>query len=203
MWLNWDYLGLAFRMCRWPRSDRGSWRISVGGPNVIGTITLPSARDRRPWNLQFDRLRSMSRTLAASERGEPRGEPGAAPDAMALPTAQHTGDQISRDRTHLGRTPVRRYDRDTGKIDDGVALKQLTVTGPNLNVSAHGDWRGKNEGIGRIQGTLASTDVQSTLKELGYAMSFRPGLESSISTSIGSAPDRRGVVRSRSRPAVA
>ncbi len=55
------------------------------------------------------------------------------------------------------------------KLDDGIALKQLNVTSPNMNVSAHGEWRGKDAGISRIQGTLTSTDVQSTLKDLGYA----------------------------------
>jgi len=55
------------------------------------------------------------------------------------------------------------------KLDDGIALKQLNVTSPNMNVSAHGEWRGKDEGTSRIEGTLTSTDVQSTLKDLGYA----------------------------------
>jgi uncharacterized protein YhdP len=36
-------------------------------------------------------------------------------------------------------------------------------------VSAQGEWRAKDAGVSRIKGTLASTDVQATLKDLGYA----------------------------------
>ncbi len=36
-------------------------------------------------------------------------------------------------------------------------------------MSAKGEWRGKDGGSGRIEGTLTSTDVGDTLKQLGYA----------------------------------
>ena len=55
------------------------------------------------------------------------------------------------------------------KLDDGVSLQQLTVSGGSFDVSAQGEWRGKDAGLGRIVGTLTSSDVQSTLKQLGYA----------------------------------
>jgi uncharacterized protein YhdP len=55
------------------------------------------------------------------------------------------------------------------KLDDGISLKDLNVTSANFNVSAKGEWRGKDAGLGRIEGTLTSSDVQDTLKQLGYA----------------------------------
>jgi len=54
------------------------------------------------------------------------------------------------------------------KLDDGVGLKELTVTGANFNVSATGEWRGKDSGLGHVEGALTSSDVQATLKQLGY-----------------------------------
>jgi uncharacterized protein YhdP len=168
-----DYLGLAFRDVSLALAvTEGSWRISVGGPNVIGTITLPSASGSPdPWNLQFDRLRfdveEHSPVVSAANPGE---NPAAAPDAMgfadprSIPAIKFHATELIWGERRFGDTTAT-----LAKLDDGVALKLLTVTSPNMNVSAHGDWRGKNEGISRIQGTLASTDVQSTLKELGYA----------------------------------
>jgi uncharacterized protein YhdP len=43
------------------------------------------------------------------------------------------------------------------------------VTGGSFSVTAKGEWRGKDEGVGRIEGTLSSTDVGATLKQLDYA----------------------------------
>jgi uncharacterized protein YhdP len=54
------------------------------------------------------------------------------------------------------------------KMDDGVSLRQLTVAGASFNVTAMGEWRGKDAGLGRIEGNLSSSDVQDTLKQLGY-----------------------------------
>ncbi len=53
--LSWVW---RFAMCRWIWSvAERSWRINVGGPNVIGAITIPSAEgSTEPWSLQFDRL---------------------------------------------------------------------------------------------------------------------------------------------------
>jgi uncharacterized protein YhdP len=55
------------------------------------------------------------------------------------------------------------------KLDDGIALTSLAVTGSNFAVKARGEWRGRDQGTGRIQGSLTSTDVGGTLKQLGYA----------------------------------
>jgi hypothetical protein len=45
------------------------------------------------------------------------------------------------------------------KLDDGVSLKQLSVAGVNFNASAKGEWRGKDPGLGRIEGTISSGDL--------------------------------------------
>ncbi len=55
------------------------------------------------------------------------------------------------------------------KQDEDLGLKSLTVTAPTFTVSAQGEWRAKDAGVSRIKGALTSTDVQGTLKGLGYA----------------------------------
>jgi uncharacterized protein (TIGR02099 family) len=165
-----DYLGLSFRDVSLNLAvTEGNWRVSVGGPNVIGTITVPSAAESTgPWNLQFDRLR-----FDVAD-GSPTDGAGAA-GSRATPVAKDLADPRSLPAIKFHATEFiwgeRRFGDVTAtltKLDDGIALKQLNVASPNMNVSAHGEWRGKDEGIGRIQGTLTSTDVQSTMKDMGY-----------------------------------
>jgi uncharacterized protein YhdP len=55
------------------------------------------------------------------------------------------------------------------KLDDGISLQQLTVTGATFAATAKGEWRGKDAGQARLQGTLSSTDVGATMKDFGYA----------------------------------
>ena len=55
------------------------------------------------------------------------------------------------------------------KKEEGIDLKSLSVTAPTFTISAQGEWRAKDAGVSRIKGTLTSTDVQGTLKDLGYA----------------------------------
>src|SRR5271168_3861687 len=158
-----DYLGLAFRDVSLDLAvAEGSWRISVGGPNVIGTITVPSASGSTdPWNLQFDRLRfDVEDTPPNAAAPESKG----LADPRSVPAMKFHATEFIWGERRFGDVTAT-----LAKLDDGIALKQLNVTSPNMNVSAHGEWRGKDEGTSRIQGTLTSTDVQSTLKDLGYA----------------------------------
>jgi uncharacterized protein (TIGR02099 family) len=166
-----DYLGLAFRDVSLDLAvTEGSWRISVGGPNVIGTITIPSAAESTdPWNLQFDRLRF---DVADSAPTDNAGESNAA----AAPVAKGLADPRGVPPIKFHATEFiwgeRRFGDVTAsltKVDDGIVLKQLTVVSPNMNVGAHGEWRGADQGISRIQGTLTSSDVESTMKDMGYA----------------------------------
>jgi uncharacterized protein YhdP len=55
------------------------------------------------------------------------------------------------------------------KVEDGIGLDQLLVSGASFTANAKGDWRGKDAGRGHVVGTLSSTDVGATLKQLGYA----------------------------------
>ncbi len=159
-----DYLGLAFRDVSLDLAvSERSWRINVGGPNVTGTITVPSVEgSTEPWNLQFDRLHFDAADIEDSAAG---GAPEIAPDVdpHTIPAVNFHAKELIWGERYFGEV--------TGmlvKQDEGVALKSLKVSAPTFTVSAQGEWRGKDAGVGRIKGTLISTDVQGTLKDLGY-----------------------------------
>jgi uncharacterized protein (TIGR02099 family) len=161
-----DYLGLAFRDVSLDLavSDR-SWRINVGGPNVIGALTVPSAAGSpEPWNLQFDRLHfdvadgEDSTVVGAAASISPDADPRAVPAINFHATELIFGERQFGDVAAT-----------LAKQDFGVALKSLSVLGPSFTVNAQGEWRAKDAGVSRVKGTLVSTDVQATLKDLGYA----------------------------------
>jgi uncharacterized protein (TIGR02099 family) len=193
-----DYLGLAFRDLSLDLAvAEGSWRISVGGPNVIGAIVVPTAAGyTEPWSLKFDRLGvdvagSDEATPSADDAaaGAGAGASAGAVGAMAgvagsgataagpatavdsrfgnprdIPAINFHATELNWGERHLGDVTAT-----LTRLDDGISLKQLTVVGPTFNVSANGEWRGSGAGVARIEGTLTSSDVENTLKDLGYA----------------------------------
>jgi uncharacterized protein YhdP len=161
-----DYLGLAFRDVSLDLlvSER-SWRINVGGPNVKGVITVPSAEgSTEAWNLQFDRLHfDVAGSEDPSEGGPSENIPSDT-DPHSMPAVNfHAKEFIWGERQFGDVTAV------LAKEPEGLALKSLSLTAPTFTLSAQGEWRARESGVSRIKGTLISTDVQGTLKDLGYA----------------------------------
>ena len=159
-----DYLGLAFRDVSLDlAASAGSLRIAVGGPNVTGTISLPPVDSPQPLALQFQRLHFD--VLPDMERADGAGTAGdeVHADPHGIPAIDfHAADMASGERKFgdVRATLV--------KLNDGISLQQLTDAGTSFNITAKGEWRGKGAGLGRIEGALTSTDVQETLKQLGY-----------------------------------
>jgi uncharacterized protein (TIGR02099 family) len=161
-----DYLGLAFRDVSLDLlvSER-SWRINVGGPNVSGTISIPNADvSPEPWSLQFDRLQFDVADAEDSAAGG--GHANVPPDAdpRGMPGLYFHAKELIWGERQFGDVTAT-----LAKEEEGVALKSLSVTAPTFSVIAQGEWRAKDAGVSRIKGTLTSTDVQGTLKDLGYA----------------------------------
>jgi uncharacterized protein (TIGR02099 family) len=172
-----DYLGLAFRDVSLDlAATEGALHIAVDGPNVVGTISLPSGADpSEPWNLQFDRLHfDVATDSRPPDGGEANGD-GRSPSDAALAAVAKGGDPRSIPAINFHAAELDWGERHFGdvratlvKLNDGISLKQLKIAGVNFDVSATGEWRGKDSGQGRIEGTLTSSDVQDTLKQLGY-----------------------------------
>jgi len=175
-----DFLGLSFLDVALDLSATDSgWRIGIGGPNVVGSISLPSAADSaEPWKLEFQRLKFVDGppTLAlAPVSGAPATlvpAGGMVPsDAVAqgaanprsVPAMAFHAAELIWDERHFGDVQAT-----LAKLDDGISLKRLNVTAPTFSATATGEWRGKDAGAARMEGTLSSTDVGATLKDLGY-----------------------------------
>jgi uncharacterized protein (TIGR02099 family) len=157
-----DYLGLSFFDVSLDlAANDGGLRLSAAGPNVVGTLISPGVADpAAPWSLQFDRLRFVGGRTGEGAAGELQsgGDPRSIP-AISFHAAELTWDDRHFGDVHATLT----------KLDDGVSLKQLLATGTNYSVTAKGEWRGADAGLGHIEGTLISTDVGGTLNQLGYA----------------------------------
>jgi uncharacterized protein (TIGR02099 family) len=162
-----DYLGLAFRDIALDlNAGDAGLRIGVGGPNVTGSITIPGAGNAgAPWNLQFDHLRFE----VAGREDTQEGAAGPAPsngfsDPRAVPALDFHAAQLIWGERRFGDVHAT-----LTKLPDGIHLKALTVAAPSFAVTADGEWRGPDAGTARIAGEVTSTDVQSTLQDLGYA----------------------------------
>jgi uncharacterized protein (TIGR02099 family) len=175
-----DYLGLSFLdvSLNLAASDTG-WRIGVGGPNVIGSITLPGAAEpAQPWKLEFERLKFVDGLgegeghAAAPAPAQDRGSAGpSGSGSVAAPAANPRGiPDINFHAAQMiwGERQFGDVAATLAKLDDGISLKQLTVTAANFSASATGEWRGKDAGTAHIDGTLSSTDVGATMRDLGY-----------------------------------
>jgi uncharacterized protein (TIGR02099 family) len=160
-----DYLGLAFRDVSLNMAVmEGNLRIAVGGPNVIGTITLPRAADSpEPWNLQFEHLQFDVAADRESQEGNREAANPNSIDPRIVPNINFHAVELI-----WGERKVGDVQATLVKVDDGISLQQLSIAGLSFNATATGEWRGKDAGIGHITGTLNSSDVQETLKQLGY-----------------------------------
>ena len=157
-----DYLGLSFQDVALALTDHnGGWRIAVTGPNVQGSIALP-ADSAAPWDLEFQRLR-FAAAVPEAAAGADDDEKGPT-DPRNLPAVNFHAAELTWGDRRIGDVRA-----SLSKVDDGVSLQQLTVTGAAYSVSAKGEWRGKDGGADRIEGTMKSSDLGDTLKELGFA----------------------------------
>jgi uncharacterized protein YhdP len=167
-----DYLGLAFRdvSLDFAVAEGGGLHIAVGGPDAAGTITVPRADSSEAWTLQFERLHfdvaevSAPQDGAAAGEDQQRGGAKASGDPRSVPALDFHAADLTWGERQFG--DVRAT---VVKLEDGTSLKQLSIAGANFNASAKGEWRGRDAGLGRIEGTITSSDVQDTLKQLGYA----------------------------------
>ncbi|HMA00433.1 MAG TPA: YhdP family protein [Steroidobacteraceae bacterium] len=167
-----DYLGLSFRdvAVNLAATDTG-FKIGIGGPNVVGSVVLPNAAEAaEPWKMEFKRLKFLAQSDAGvtNPSGSGAASRGGASPGIAnprrIPAIEFHSEETIWDERQLGEVRAR-----LEKLEDGIGLKLLTATGATFTVNADGAWRGKEAGLGHLEGTLTSTDVGGTLKQLGYA----------------------------------
>ena len=169
-----DYLGMSFFDVSLDLNltDSG-WHIGVGGPNVTGAIFIPSAvGSSEPWKLEFkhlkfvDEARSTDADAKAAVDSAPDGKVAArlsGANPRRIPAIEFHASDMTWDERQLGEVRATLV-----RLDDGIGLKQLTLTGVNFSATATGEWRGRDLSVGRVAGSLSSTDLGGTLKQLGY-----------------------------------
>ena len=161
-----DTLGITLRKVGLSLDrTKDHWSLTFDGPNIDGTVTLPTDGSE-PWDLQFKRVRLDENDDNAKAAPAPVAPPAAAkgigPDSV--PGLKMHVDEMNWGERHLGDVQAT-----VSKASDGVTLDQLTMTGLTFNLKAQGEWRGKDSGLGHIVGVLQSTDVRTTMTQLGYA----------------------------------
>jgi uncharacterized protein (TIGR02099 family) len=162
-----DFIGFTLHSVALGLAARGDrWHITVDGPELAGTISLPIGADStEPWDLQFDRV-VLEAPVTGSGTQDLAGSTAAINPPVfgprSLPAIRFSAGEVSWAKAHLGRV-----EGTLAKRDDGVVLDQLTATSPNLLLKAHGEWRGKDAGLGRIEGQITSSDVEGALAQLG------------------------------------
>ena len=171
-----DFIGLPFRSVALDlAASADRWHLNVDGPNLSGTISIPIAADSTDfWELHFDRVKIDDQAPTAPAAGSAAASTVAvSTDAAAdigtvspraVPAMHFAASQFSWDGREFGNLTAT-----LAKHDDGVSLEQLTASNPSFTVNAQGEWRGKDAGLGHVHGSLVSSDVQTTLAQLGYA----------------------------------
>ena len=157
-----DTVGLTFRkvgLALERNSDH--WRLSLDGPTIEGLITVPAA-GAEPWDLQFKRLRMEDSDEGAKSPAAPIGAKAVGPGSV--PALKVQINELDWGERHLGDVQAT-----VAKTADGVILDKLDVTGPSFTIKSQGEWRGKDAGLGHVAGVFQSTDVRTTLTQLGYA----------------------------------
>ena len=157
-----DTLGLTFRKVGVALSKSSDqWRLAFDGPNVDGAVTMPAA-GTEPWDLKFKRVRIED--IEATAKPSPAPPPGKGLGPAAVPALKIQIDELDWGDRHFGNVQAT-----VSKASDGLLLDQLNVTGSSFGIKAQGEWRGKDSGLGHVAGELQSTDVRTTLTQLGYA----------------------------------
>lgn len=176
-----DAIGLSFRKVGVTLSRvTDHWRLALDGPNVDGTVLVP-ADDVEPWDLQFRHLRADDGDDGASDGPSAATSAAAAEPSVASASSIGPGSvpalKVRIDELNFGDRHLGDVHATVSRAADGVKLDQLTIDSPSFNVKAQGDWHGKEAGTGHLAGTLHSSDVGTTLIQLGYAniMTARTG----------------------------
>jgi len=157
-----DYLGFSFHEVTIGLSEKeGGWRIAIGGPDAAGVISLPPAAEpTTPWGMEFTRLKC----LGSPQEPGLTVDAGNAADPRSVPAINFHAEQLMWDDHDFGDVRATLV-----KVDDGISLKRLQTTSPSFGTDATGEWRGKDGGVGHIEGSISSSDVAATLKQLGFA----------------------------------
>jgi len=142
------------------RDDAG-WNLSLTGPMVEGTVSIPSDRTVLPLALNFERLYLPPASNAAITDADPNTLPG-----LNLSAASLHYDQLD-----LGRVSLQ-----TRPDGQGMKVEKLSLDADWIKLNASGTWHKRN-GLetSRFHMNLTGGDLGKLLSTFGYAGNISGG----------------------------
>ena len=133
---------------------------------MVGTVSIAGAANAsEPLNLKFERLHFDALPPRSAPDADHVSDDAPAPvNPRSIPAINFHAADLAVGERRFGDVQATLV-----RLDDGISLKQASIQGTKFTATVKGEWRGADAGLARIEGTVKSTDVQETLKELGYA----------------------------------
>src|SRR5690606_16781693 len=154
------------------RRRTSDWQLDVASAPVAGTVLVPAELDA-----DAQVVAVMRRLYLRGGNGSVSGLAGV--DPRELPGLQLHADDFAMGTRHLGRL-------DAEVLPDplGLRLVSFESASPSFTASGSGSWLAGVEGTTtRMAVTLASTDVATTLDELGFDPSIE-GKSAQVTASV-------------------
>jgi uncharacterized protein (TIGR02099 family) len=139
------------------------WVVRLEGRQIAGLVRVPHASEAsRPVTVQLEHLHLEP--LSASPGGR-------TPDPRRIPAVRVTSGHFQYGELDFGRLELTARPR-----DDGLRLERLTLSSPELDVDARGDWQLMDgEQRSRFEVQIDSVDAGAALARLGYASGIEGG----------------------------
>jgi uncharacterized protein (TIGR02099 family) len=140
------------------RRAQSGWSVDVVAPDARGHVDVPyDSAGTEPLNLDLESLVVHERAPSARGRGEA--------DPRRMPAIDARIADLTWGRFHFGRTRAQ-----LTHDENGLTVDSMTARGGSYSAEASGSWRvlpGTGESM-HVDLAFTSTDVQATLKDLGY-----------------------------------
>jgi uncharacterized protein (TIGR02099 family) len=146
-----------------------AWSVSADSPRARGTVLVPYAFDSETLVLNFSRLTlgdaddlqpeaGTQAPTAAADEPDPRNWPSV---HASVNQFEAWGKKLGFLRAELTRTP------------EGLRLESFSAQAPSFTAAGTGSWLvGADGARGALKFEVASTDVLTTLQDLGYGASL-------------------------------
>jgi uncharacterized protein (TIGR02099 family) len=134
------------------------YQVRLAGPDVAGTITLPSSPDNQhPYAIELDHLH-LDSNLPKGGMKTKKVSP------LALPPISFSSAHTRIGKRHFGRLKFELLE-----APGGVVLPHFSATQKALEISAYGTWIVGDDGVQRtrLAASVKSDDVGTALKALG------------------------------------
>ncbi|MCB1799422.1 MAG: hypothetical protein KDI67_11110, partial [Gammaproteobacteria bacterium] len=159
-----DNLGLAtVRIRAAHRAPR--WRGRIDAPDLVGTFSLPDARDGEPLIVDLQRLALQLPIGAEGDDVEAPVDPTTGPDPVNLPGLSLQIGDLQINQAQLGEMHL-----DAQRAPEGLRVTRLSLRGGQVELDSAGQWAREGKRIrSRLGGRLSAANLGDLLVALGYS----------------------------------